>query len=190
MKRLTKINENGKAYYPDCFTKCNGIGSSAKCNRCEISEKACETLAAYENTGLTPVQILELDEMYQELSKEVMQYRKAAESNSWILCSERLPEVGKTVLVCYWSPRETIIAIAKMNEYKNKKYWDIKAPVYAWQTLPEPYRLDAITEDAKKDAFIGGIELGIDWGFKDIPPEDIELYHQLIKERETKNLGR
>lgn len=109
MKRLTKINENGKAYYPDCFTKCNGIGFSAKCDRCEISEKACEALAAYENTGLTPVQILELD---------------------------------------------------------------------------------AITEDAKKDAFIGGIELGIDWGFKDIPPEDIELYHQLIKERETKNLGR
>lgn len=36
-------------------------------------------LKAYEDTGLTPEKILELDKMYQELSKEVMQYRKAAE---------------------------------------------------------------------------------------------------------------
>lgn len=32
-------------------------------------------LKAYEDTGLAPEKILELDKMYQELSKEVMQYR-------------------------------------------------------------------------------------------------------------------
>ena len=35
-----------------------------------------ERLKRYEDTRLTPEQVLEMDEMYQELSKEVMEYRK------------------------------------------------------------------------------------------------------------------
>lgn len=62
MERLTAISENGKAYYPYCFREdtCDGCGSSEKCDQCELSLKVCETLAAYENTGLTPEQIREL----------------------------------------------------------------------------------------------------------------------------------
>lgn len=64
MERLTAISENGKAYYPYCFREdtCDGCGSSEKCDQCELSLKVCETLAAYENTGLTPEQIMELAE--------------------------------------------------------------------------------------------------------------------------------
>lgn len=64
MERLTAISENGKAYYPYCFREdtCDGCGSSEKCGQCELSLKVCETLAAYENTGLTPEQIMELKE--------------------------------------------------------------------------------------------------------------------------------
>lgn len=64
MKRLTAISENGKAYYPYCFREdtCDGCGSSEKCDQCELSLKVCETLAAYENTGLTPEQIRKLKE--------------------------------------------------------------------------------------------------------------------------------
>ena len=64
MERLTAISENGKAYYPYCFREdtCDGCGSSEKCHQCELSLKVCETLAAYENTGLTPEQIMELKE--------------------------------------------------------------------------------------------------------------------------------
>lgn len=64
MKRLTAISESGKAYYPYCFREdtCDGCGSSEKCDQCELSLKVCETLAAYENTGLTPPEIRELAE--------------------------------------------------------------------------------------------------------------------------------
>ena len=64
MERLTAISENGKAYYPYCFREdtCDGCGSSEKCDQCELSLKVCETLAAYENTGLTPQEIMELKE--------------------------------------------------------------------------------------------------------------------------------
>ena len=64
MERLTAISENGKAYYPYCFREdtCDGCGSSEKCDQCELSLKVCETLAAYENTGLTPEQIRKLKE--------------------------------------------------------------------------------------------------------------------------------
>ena len=62
MERLTAISENGKAYYPYCFREdtCDGCGSSEKCGQCELSLKVCETLAAYENTGLTPEQIISI----------------------------------------------------------------------------------------------------------------------------------
>lgn len=64
MERLTAISESGKAYYPYCFREdtCDGCGSSEKCDQCELSLKVCETLAAYENTGITPPEIMELKE--------------------------------------------------------------------------------------------------------------------------------
>lgn len=62
MKRLTKRNKCGDAYYPECYERCCGEGSSEKCNDCDYDEKICETLADYEDTGLTPEQIRELKE--------------------------------------------------------------------------------------------------------------------------------
>lgn len=56
MKRLTAISDVGEAYYPYCYRAdtCDGEGETKKCRNCEFSEKICKTLAAYENTGLTP----------------------------------------------------------------------------------------------------------------------------------------
>lgn len=62
MERLTKRNECGDAYYPDCFDHCMGEDASEKCNDCEYDKKICDTLAGYEDTGLTPEQIMELKE--------------------------------------------------------------------------------------------------------------------------------
>lgn len=39
-------------------------------------QELVDTLAAYENTELTPEQIIEMDKMYTELAKEVAQLRK------------------------------------------------------------------------------------------------------------------
>ena len=79
MERITAINENGRAYYPECFEKCDGIGFSAKCDHCKVAEAACERLAAYENTGITPEQICDLDRMYRELATEYGKYKKQEE---------------------------------------------------------------------------------------------------------------
>lgn len=62
MERLTRRTECGDAYYPECYERCYGEGASEKCNDCDYDEKICDTLAGYEDTGLTPEQIRELKE--------------------------------------------------------------------------------------------------------------------------------
>ena len=56
MKRLTAVSDVGEAYYPYCYREdtCDGEGGTEKCRDCKFSEEICKTLAAYENTGLTP----------------------------------------------------------------------------------------------------------------------------------------
>lgn len=91
MERLTAISENGKAYYPYCFREdtCDGCGSSEKCDQCELSLKVCETLAAYENTGLTPPEIMELKE--RDTAKKI-------EINAGI---PTCPVCGRRIVKCY-----------------------------------------------------------------------------------------
>lgn len=49
MERLTKISEEGNAYYPKCFEKpCYGMGECIDGN-CELLYEACEKLAEYES---------------------------------------------------------------------------------------------------------------------------------------------
>lgn len=66
MERLTKRNEDGTAFYPYCFLNdtCGGMGASEKCNTCGHNIGVCERLAAYEDAGLTPEEIVELKEFY------------------------------------------------------------------------------------------------------------------------------
>ena len=56
MERLTKWG-NGHAYYPRCFKEpC--YGSGCKIKDCPFETAVCERLAAYEDTGLTPDQVV------------------------------------------------------------------------------------------------------------------------------------
>lgn len=59
MKRLTAISDAGEAYYPHCYQAdtCDGGGTTEKRRDCEFEHQICETLAAYENTGLTPEEV-------------------------------------------------------------------------------------------------------------------------------------
>ena len=70
MKRLTKRNEDGTAYYPKCYERCNGTGSSKKCNECKQERKICEKLAAYEDSGLEPEQVQKLARWYEGKLRE------------------------------------------------------------------------------------------------------------------------
>ena len=59
MERLTK-RENGHAHYPRCFEEpCGGMG--CRTEDCEFKVEICERLAAYEDTGLTPEEVLPKD---------------------------------------------------------------------------------------------------------------------------------
>lgn len=80
MERLTARHKNGnrEAYYPYCFRSdtCDGDGTSEKCNRCHFEKAVCERLANYEDTGLTPEQIREIDRLYAEKCRELAKLRQ------------------------------------------------------------------------------------------------------------------
>lgn len=71
MKRLTARGKDGLPYYPECFKRCNGLGSSSKCDTCEMSSNVCLRLADYEDLELTPDQLLQIDKLYLEKCQEV-----------------------------------------------------------------------------------------------------------------------
>ena len=53
MERMTERSERGNAYYPQCFKEpCEGMG--CKIEQCKFSEAACDRLASYEDSGLSP----------------------------------------------------------------------------------------------------------------------------------------
>lgn len=53
MKRMTERGEDGNAYYPQCFKEpCEVMGCKLK--QCKFSEAACDRLAAYEDSRLSP----------------------------------------------------------------------------------------------------------------------------------------
>ena len=50
MERLTRRNEqNTGYYYPKCFEECDGMGTTDKCNSCNITSDVCERLGRYED---------------------------------------------------------------------------------------------------------------------------------------------
>lgn len=62
MERLTEWNESSHkhAYYPRCFEEpC--YGSGCKLKDCPFETAVCERLAAYEDTGLEPEEVLPKD---------------------------------------------------------------------------------------------------------------------------------
>ena len=161
MYRLTKRNKQGTGYYyPKCFKKCKGYGASSKCDNCDLSIESCNKLGEYEETGLTPAQIYQINELYSEQVKELMEYRK---SNRWIPCSERLPEEHDSIFAkLKGTDKWSDVMFEKISDdvnvtvefengtrktmtlHTNDGKWNTdnritKFNVIAWQPLPEPY---------------------------------------------------
>lgn len=59
MERLTEKNDE-TYFYPHCFKECDGTYET--CSECEFDEKVCMRIGKYEDTGLTPEQIMVLKE--------------------------------------------------------------------------------------------------------------------------------
>lgn len=67
MERLTRRSDTGNAYYPRCFEEpCN-----RRCEDCLFDETICKRLAAYEDTGLEPEEVL-LKDKADEVAMKLM----------------------------------------------------------------------------------------------------------------------
>ena len=89
MERLTRRSDTGHAYYPRCFAEpCNGEGCELK--DCPFDETICEHLAAYEDSGCAPEEVLPKDKA-DEIALKLM---RLADLES--LCSyDRLRELAE-----------------------------------------------------------------------------------------------
>ena len=77
MDRYTVRGPEGNAYYPKCFEgECFGMESREECEKCQFTFDICERLAAYEELGLLPEQLRELDGMYREVCEKLAEYQK------------------------------------------------------------------------------------------------------------------
>lgn len=104
-------------------------------------------LAEYEDTGLTPAQIYEMDKLYQEKCREVAELRKMTQ---WIPTGERLPAEDEFVLVqISGKPKSniTLYDVLQIAQYSLEEGWIISeypewegAEPDAWMPLPEPYK--------------------------------------------------
>ena len=142
MTRLTARNKKGFAYYPQCFQEpC--CGSGCQKDRCEFSERACETLAAYEETGLTPDQIRQMDKLYAEKCREVNELkRRISESHrkqEWISVEKHPGESGGYICTMGGSLVGQEEPFVGMEWYGNDK-WENAESILAWMPLPEPYK--------------------------------------------------
>ena len=104
-------------------------------------ERCTTQLARYEDTGLAPEQIEEL--LSRENTPEIT--RSSRDNDGWIPVEERLPGIGRKVLVSFrytgWQP-----VIAFLSEEHRwlmlqgmKGYNDVTHDVSAWMPLPKPY---------------------------------------------------
>lgn len=128
-----------------CEDMCNDC--HMYCKKCPI-QQAFERLAEYEATGITPDQMLKLDEMYRDRLKEIEELKRAAGSK-WIPCSEQLPEEKINPVTNDFYEYQVTFKSDEVTDIRYYKFgrghwWNgpgtMDKYVTAWQPLPQPYR--------------------------------------------------
>lgn len=126
MNRLTQRHESGEAYVLLYASPTDNLRISK-----EVVDKqkmVIERLAAYEDTGLTPEEIMDGKML-----------------TGWIPCSDRLPETSGRYLVSrtdYDGFNDRIIHLVEIFEINIENKYDteyFKIEVDAWQPLPTEY---------------------------------------------------
>ncbi len=147
MERLTKRGIFGNAYFPKCFEEpCNGCGCQD--DDCDMGE-ICEKLASYEDTGLTPDRIRQIDELYKEKCKELSEERKKHE---WIP-ADQPPKPEEYVLLSFENFSVPMVGMYRddgnggaycIGDDEESCISQYMLFVNAWMPLPEPYRHEGV----------------------------------------------
>ena len=117
-------------------------------------QELVDTLAAYENTGLTPEQIREINRLYAEKCRELAEVKNV---NRWIPVDEGMPENDDYILLSFENFPIPDIGRYEQDEEggafypgdEDYTYASFGLFVNAWRLLPEPYRLE--NEEVKYD---------------------------------------
>ena len=127
MERLTRRMDDGSAAIILHATVSKKATISITQEQMDKLESAVERLAAYEDTGLTPEEIMDGKML-----------------TGWIPCSERLPEMFCTVLITAKLPEDKESLVYE--GARTGKRWELDGVanpedyiVSAWQPLPEPW---------------------------------------------------
>ena len=147
MNRLTQKNDRGEWSLKGVSWKQLMTGEKITRITNSLLYGALYKLMRYEDTGLSPDQIKEMDELYREKCREVAELQK---KHRWIPAEEQLPGLDEVVLVqVSGKPAEniTLYDAVELAEYNPDEGWILEAyqewedaaPV-AWMPLPELYQ--------------------------------------------------
>lgn len=146
MNRLTQRDSQGNWCLKGMPCKClrwGGVITMVIQNN--LYEALCK-LKDYEDTGLSPNQIEEIDKLYREKCKEVAELRRR---RRWIPVEEELPENNMYVLMSFESFSMPLIGRYEVDGTGGAFYVgdddeesciSQDLVVNAWMPLPEPYR--------------------------------------------------
>lgn len=158
---LTEVDDNGK-------WKLKGVGWSQIKPGAVITEKVWKKLCGalwklknYEETGLMPDKVLELNEETQEQARAMLERvarlsdeierMKGEERQRWIPVAEKLPEPETYILVSFDNYTLPDIAIYRVDDDGSGAFYvgaldctylSVGLFVNAWMPLPEPYRAE------------------------------------------------
>lgn len=158
MGRLTQKDEQGNWCIQGLPWRDIYPGAVITRNTYERIYGVSQKLMEYEDTGLTPEQIRQIDVLYAKKCREVADLQKA---QRWIPVEERLPEDEEMVMVtCQTKSGRRSVNRAWYGE----GFWHgsgSMSGVIAWMPLPEPYRPEQTTQrsewqDRMLHTFLGG----------------------------------
>ena len=109
-------------------------------------QEVINKLGEYEDTGLTPERMLEIDKLYTEKCREVAELKKKL-NKQWISVNDELPKYPGEYLVsyhpCHWDIVQDKLCVG-VDSFRGKTTWARKKyqRVVAWMPLPEPYKAE------------------------------------------------